>query len=339
MERSTVFWHPSLSILSKRCCDFPLNFERYIEAVQAVHLNDHVYVGGASSSNRNDCRLFVYSPSTDNWNVLDVGVSRFALTSYTEGKLALIGGKQDIPKGGGHSIVIETSQVLVLDTISLELQDQIIPSMQSERASACAMSSGDHLIVAGGDRDSANTVEVYNSNSNEWSYVSPLPQVLAHDQCTVKSGTLHSDGNLYVHLQAGSDKHYVFYAPAAALIANGVENGVNKWNNLNPLDDASQFLPRYVCSNLTSHLGHLILIGADSYAYSCFVYSPDDKRWVSVADLPLEERLVKPFVPPQDKHKNHIVSISSNELVLLGELVNSYTPNINVRLSFQGKCH
>ena len=98
-----MFWHPSLSRFPKnsRCCDFPLRLEREIEAVQAVHLNDCVYVGGASSSSYQDeYRLFVYSLGSDNWNVLDTGVSRFALTSY-KSKLVLIGGRKRNPPSGG----------------------------------------------------------------------------------------------------------------------------------------------------------------------------------------------------------------------------------------------
>lgn len=339
-EHSNIFRHPSLSILSKRCCDSPLNLERDIEAVQAVHINGHVYVGGASGNrwNRDDCRLFRYSLSADNWNVLDTGIFRFALASY-KSELVLIGERQYLKHAGDcHFTVINVNQVLVLDFTSLKLQDQIIPSMQSNRASACAVSSGDYLIVAGGDK--ANTVEVYNSDSNEWSYISPLPQV--YDPCIVKSGILHSDGNLYLHLHS-NDKNYVFYAPATALVHQALgrvnKNGSHTWSNLNP-DDDLQFLPRHVCSNLTTHLNHLILIGTDShYDYSFYVYSPDAKRWMAIADLPLEERLVKPSVPPQDSCKNHIVSISNKELMLLRELVNSYYRHIILRISFRSKHH
>ena len=252
-EHSNIFWRPSLSILSERCCDSPLHFERDIEAVQAVHLNDRIFVGGASGNNggRDYCRLFVYSLSADNWNVLDTGVSRFALTSY-KSKLTLIGGKQYIKDLHGlTSTVVDINHVLVLDFTSLELQDQIIPSMLTKRASACAVSSGDHLIVAGGDE--GNTVEVYNSESNEWSYVSPLRIPQVSDPYKVKSGTLHSDGNLYLHLQ-NCDKNYVYFAPIAVLVSSGGEgNNSNAWQNLK-----SQSLP-HVCSNLTTHLGHHIL--------------------------------------------------------------------------------
>ena len=213
--------------------------------------------------------------------------------------------------------------------------------MQSNRVSACAVSSGDNLIVAGGDK--ANTVEVYSGDSNEWSYVTPLPQVC--NPCIVKSGTLHFDGNLYLHLQ-NFNKNYVFFAPVSALVRQALhrvkENGSHTWNNLNLHDDVSQFLPRYVCSNLTTHLGHLMLIGTDhdrSYDYSFFVYSSNAKRWVAIGDLPLEERLVKPLVQPQDSRRSHIVSISSKELLILGELVNSYDRRINLCVSFQSKYH
>lgn len=334
--------HPSLSVHSKRCCDFPLKFEREIEAVQAVHLNDYVYVGEGSDS----CRLFAYSLRADNWNVLDTprpGVFKFALASY-KSKLVLIGGRQYIRNQDGTSAtIIDISKILVLDFVTLKFQDQVIPSMQSKRVSACAVSSGDHLIVAGGIRDEANTVEVYSSDSNEWSYVAALPQV--YDAYIVKSGTLHSNGNLYLHLH-NSNKNYVFFAPVAALVHQALhrvkENSSHTWSNLNPHDDGSQFLPRYVCSNLTTHLGHLMLIGTDrdySYDYSFFVYLSNAKRWVAIGDLPLEERLVKLLVQPRDSRRSHIVSISSKELLILGELVNSYRRCINLCVSFQSKYH
>ena len=59
---------------------------------------------------------------------------------------------------------------------------------------------------------------------------------------------------------------------------------------------------------------------------------------MAVADLPLEKRLVKQCVPPQTPRKNRLVSISSKELSLLGELVNSYDRHIILHVSFRSKC-
>ena len=347
MEQSDMFWHPSLSRFPKnsRCCDFPLRLERDIEAVQAVHLNDYVYVGGASSkSYQDEYRLFVYSLGADNWNILDTGVSRFALTSY-KSKLVLIGGRKRNPPSGGCSYNwIYTNKVLMLES-DLELKDDVIHAMQANRASACALSYGDYLLVAGGDDESPetnSTVEVYNSESNGWSYVSPLPLT----QCKVKSATLHSDGNLYLHLKGDREQNYMFYAPTAALIDQSLkreeENSSSTWQNLKStdLDPELTFLPAHVCSNLTTHRDHLILIGTNnehSSNYSFFVYSLDASRWVAVADLPSEKHLVKPLEPPKTIYNTHLVDISSKELLLLGELVCSYHCHVICRVSFQSK--
>ena len=175
----------------------------------------------------------------------------------------------------------------------------------------------------------------------------PLAQGLATG-LKVKSATMHSDGNLYVQLQRNSEENYVFYVPSRQLsghTVNDLESDRVQWKNPKPHDQDSEFLPTHVCSNLTTYHDHLILIGTDnehSYDYAFFVYSPDKKRWMAVADLPLEECLVKQRVLPRAPCKNCLVSLSTSRkdsLLLLGELslVNSYYHCIVLCVTFQSK--
>ena len=59
----------------------------------SVWHKDKLYVGGwISGGNKDDARLYIYSPATDTWTTLDTPVYFFALTTY-HSQLVLVGGK------------------------------------------------------------------------------------------------------------------------------------------------------------------------------------------------------------------------------------------------------
>ena len=61
---------------------------------QAVWLGDKLCVGGgttSSGSNRDDARLYIYTPTTDMWSAMDTPVCYFALIIY-HSQQVLVGG-------------------------------------------------------------------------------------------------------------------------------------------------------------------------------------------------------------------------------------------------------
>ena len=91
-----------------------------------------------------------------------------------------------------------------------------------------------------------------------------------------------------------------------------------------------------VCSNLTTHQDHLMVIGSrhrHSYDHTFFVYSFAKSQWLAVADVPRKESSLD--VHSQQKPRNtHMVRISANEILLLGEV---FHRDFVCRISFQSK--
>ena len=81
--------HPLASVEWQECRKVPVCIGR----AQAVWLKDKVYLGGGtvSGSKRDEARLYVYTPATDTWDVLDTPVYHFSLTTY-HSQLVLVGG-------------------------------------------------------------------------------------------------------------------------------------------------------------------------------------------------------------------------------------------------------
>ena len=81
--------HPLASVEWQECREVPVCIGR----AQAVWLKNKVYLGGGtvSGSKRDEARLYVYTPATDTWDVLDTPVYHFALTTY-HSQLVLVGG-------------------------------------------------------------------------------------------------------------------------------------------------------------------------------------------------------------------------------------------------------
>ena len=69
--------HPLASVEWQECREVPVCIGR----AQAVW---QVYLGGGtvSGNKRDEARLYIYTPATDTWDVLDTPVYHFALTTY-----------------------------------------------------------------------------------------------------------------------------------------------------------------------------------------------------------------------------------------------------------------
>ena len=183
-----------------------------ITDAQAIWLEDKIYVGGGITPgiSRTDARLYIYTPTTDIWTVMDTPVLLFALTIY-HSQLVLVGGREYVSYGPVGGLV--TDKLWTLDEQN-ELQETL-PPMRVRRYSASAVSHGDHLLVAGGVSDntrlSLDVVEVYSDHN--WSSAQPLPIPSFRMKSTVL------DGHWYL---MGGEKQgtEVYYASLDSLIAS-----------------------------------------------------------------------------------------------------------------------
>ncbi len=144
---------------------------------QAVQLKTKVYVQGETSYTDTDSTIYTYEVPADVWVSMQSPAYHSALTIY-HSQLVLVGG-------------IETTTRRVTDQL-WALQDertwtQPLPPMPTARYVASAVSSGDHLVVAGGDKGLfTDSVEVY--DGVQWVRADPLPVACSDIKSTHHSG-------------------------------------------------------------------------------------------------------------------------------------------------------
>ena len=159
---------------------------------QAVWLKDKVYVGGgARSGNRRDeARLYIYTPATDEWTTLDTPVFWFGLTTY-HSQLVLVGGREYV----GESVVGEPTNKLWTLSENGQWQETLSP-MPTPCTDASAVSHGDLLLVI--TASYPNKVYVY--NGHHWASTQHPPQRLYSVKSTVFNGhwyLMESGGIVY----------------------------------------------------------------------------------------------------------------------------------------------
>ena len=184
-------------------------------------LNDRLHVGGGVTlrtyksgnkrSFRDAARLYSYLPEKDEWieKPINTPTYYFALAVY-HSQLVIASGceYQGQDKVGPH-----TNKVWTILPESGEKREDI-PPMNIKRHSATGISTGDHLVIAGGlgvNGVELNSVEVY--NGHEWSPTRELPRACWHMKCTLYKGCLYLMGGV-------GQGQKVYYIEIEHLIAN-----------------------------------------------------------------------------------------------------------------------
>ena len=120
--------------------------------------------GWTSGSFRSDASLYIYTPATDEWTILDTPVYCFGLITYHT-QLVLVGGMTYIGKNLGGE---PTNK---LWTLSEDGQwQETLPPMPIQCANPFAVSHGDHLLVINDD-----PIEVYVYSGHYWASAQPPP--------------------------------------------------------------------------------------------------------------------------------------------------------------------
>ena len=176
---------------------------------QAVCLNGKVYVrGGTMLNRRTDARLYIYTPTTDTWDILDTPVYGFALTTYRS-QLLLVGGKEYVHENIDGQ---PSNRVWTLDEDGH--WQETLPPMETELSVGSATSYGDHLLVINGSE-----VNVYNGHC--WTRAQDLPEQLYLANSVVDQGHWYLMG-----------VNNVYYASLDSLVASCKTSQPSLWQKL-----------------------------------------------------------------------------------------------------------
>ena len=102
--------------------------------MQAVWMEGKLYVGGGETSDsyRDDASLYVYTPTSDGWDILETPAYAFALTTYCS-QLVLAGGFEYV--GETEADREPTNKLWTLNA-ELEQWQRILPPMPTNRCGA-----------------------------------------------------------------------------------------------------------------------------------------------------------------------------------------------------------
>ena len=238
-----------------------------VNGAHAVWLKDKVYVGGgwALGSRREEARLYIYTPATDDWTTLDTPVRRFGLTTY-HSQLVLVGGKEYVGEN------VEGEPTNKLWTLSENGQwQETLPPMPKICGNPSAVSRGEHLLVIG-DNYPTSTNKVYVYNGHHWASAQHPPQQLNSIRSTVFNG----------HWYLMENRKIVYSASLDSLLASCQPS------------ETSQ--PSSLWKKLTNTLGvwcypavfgnRLVAVGAGTINTYLYAYSSHSKSWVRMANMP-----------------------------------------------------
>ena len=138
---------------------------------QGVYYNSQLYVGGGfTGRTKADPIVFVYAPGVDMWKLLPSSSLKWFGMAILQGQLLLVGGKET------NSTKSEFTNKVIAWNSDDQLWTSPFPPMQMARASPVAFGHKLWLVVSGGKRGSLDySIEILNSDTKQWSLLSPLP--------------------------------------------------------------------------------------------------------------------------------------------------------------------
>ena len=289
--------HPFATLEWRECRGPPVT----VDGAQAVWLNDKVYVGGGRTSlnKRDDARLYIYTPTTDSWTILDTEspVYRFALTIY-HSQLVLVGGNEYV------SETVDGSPTNKLWTLREHGQwQETLPPMPLHHGGlarkSSAVSHGDHLLVIS-DNYPNNKVYIY--NGHHWASAQHPPDWLYLINSTIFNSHWYLMGRQGLKFEP--QKTCVYSASLESLLASCQSSETSQpssvWKRL--ADVPCEYCYPTVFGN------RLVAVGVGlSSTTPIYIYSSFTQSWVHVKDAPLLSSDAAPLV----------IVLPSNELIIV----------------------
>ncbi len=258
---------------------------------QAVMYRGTLYVGGGVTDG-SDYTLFMYQFKPDSWGTVKTPTRFYALAVYQD-HLVLAGGY--LP-----SSYTPSDQLWLTDNPQHTFK-QTIPPMNTPTHGATAITTEEHLIIAGGSdgHNHLTTVQVY--SGKQWALAQPLPVAAACIKYTILNDTLYLIGGY-------NQGEKVFYTSLPALLGSvhqlktPQESTPTVWNTLTdaPLESSSIAVLR----------SELVAIGGGGYlspSLSLHMYSQHTHRWEE-----MEATL------PQPLHSTCSITLPTGELMVIG---------------------
>ena len=266
-----------------------------------------MYCGGGEAAAHDDCTIYCYDPSQDNWTTLPPLPVRWFGLGQLNGKLVAVGGQKK--SGTGEN----TNKVYTYGEHSKKWKQTILP-MPTARNSTSVLSLKSALVVAGGYLPGSeciliDTVEIFKLDTSQWCRTDPLPTACYDISLTVISSTCYALGGYN-----GSHLNQVLYASVEDLLRNAVP--VNQTTRSGSSDTQSAWktladTPNYA-SAAAVLAGNLLVIGGNETPKGgadmkeVYMYSPSTNSWVCISDLPAPQTGIAAAV------------LSSTEILLIG---------------------
>ena len=263
----------------RRTADLPLPMDR----PHIVQINNTTYCGGGITNGgaEGNRQVFQYNNERNEWSALPLCPTRYHALAELNGSLITIGGIEHDAPGR-----IPTNSVYVLEDLQWR---KTIPPLATARFGASAITYDSCAIVCGGTTSftspdqftCTSTVEVYSSDTNQWTISSPLPfahrrmsTAVVNDMCYVIGG--------------GTQKGVSNVAACAPLpvLTKSVEGHQASTSQPSPSSAVWEVLPDCpLCGSTAAQLGGCVLalggMQPDSAKGSTDVhlYSPSSNCW------------------------------------------------------------
>jgi N-acetylneuraminic acid mutarotase len=228
-----------------------------------------------------------YNISSKKWSKLSKYYSyKRSSLAVINGQLTAIGGYKDFFNKDTY-----TNKLL-----SLPGYKEVFPAMPTKRQATIAVTSKEHVIVAGGaiGADDLDIVEVMDTKSLIWSTVASLPHPYYN-----ASGAICGD---QLHILGGYDDKSVLTCSLTELLQSSSSSSSSIWHRV---ADA----PAY-CSTCAAVNGELLAIGGldkdDKLSSAIHKYNPTTNSWDLISNMPTA------------RHNSLVAVLPTNEMMVVG---------------------
>ena len=240
-----------------------------------------------------DGEVCSYNVSSKKWSKLPECPYNYSSLAIIRGQLTAIGGCKDIFNEDTYTNKL----------FSLSGYKEVFPAMPTKRRSTTAVTSKEHLIVAGGAiellcADGLNTVEVMDTQSLAWSTVASLPHPYSDASMTICGDQLYMLGG-------EDDKDNttsVLTCSLTDLLQSSSSSSSSIWHRVT---DAPAY--RSTCAALS---GELLAVGGrdknDKPSSFIHRYNPTINSWDLISNMPTA------------RYRSLIAVLSTNKMMVVG---------------------
>jgi hypothetical protein len=245
-----------------------------------------------------------YNVSSKKWSKLSTCPYRYSSLAVINGQLTTIGGCKELGNKDTY-----TNKLL-----SLPGYKEVFPAMPTKRWGTTAVTSKEHLIVAGGTigeycADRLNTVEVMDTKSLVWSTVASLPHPYYSASATICGDQLYMLGGWDVEHRTKS----VLTCSLTELLQSSSSSS-SIWHRV---ADAPAYLSTCAAVN-----GELLVIGGCNTYYqpssAIHKYNPTTNSWDLISNMPTARWYCLVAVLP------------TNEMMVVGGTIKAIGGNIEI---------